>query len=113
NTEAALRSLQRPINLVKHPKYAFEFIARDANTRILYFHHYLVRGLPTRSPRRHLNAAPRFGVLACIVYEIAENLCQTHRVSVYIERLGRQVDNDLMLGTFGQRTTHFDGLIDH
>ena len=59
------------------------------------------------------DAAARFAVLACVVEEVAENLGQPYRVDVQMDRLGRQCDGHLMLGTLGQRAARVDALIDH
>src|ERR1700704_3792554 len=86
--EPSLGTLEWYIDLGEQFEHTLQLIRRDADTGIADSHDGVVF-LPGDI---HPDLAPRRRVLARVVEHVAEDLRQTHRIGVHVDRIGRDID---------------------
>ena len=104
DAESALRSPRRSIDLHEHVEHLRQRVRRDADAVVLDADHRLAV-LAARADR---DAAAVIGVLRGVVEQVGEDLRQPHRIAADEQRLGVEIDGQLVAQVVEHRPAGFD-----
>ncbi|MDQ3330834.1 MAG: hypothetical protein M3552_09300, partial [Planctomycetota bacterium] len=108
DAQSAVRSVERLVHLREHLEDASQHLPRDARAVVDDRHSGI--SVFTFGCQPKMSLAP--GIFGCVVQQVADNLNQTTAIAVDEDRLGRQVEGQLVTTRFDERPDSFDRLYD-
>src|SRR6185436_10246238 len=103
DAEAALRLLERAVELGEHFEDRGKMVGWNADTVVLDRHDYIAA--VARRPQSDVALARR--EFESVVEQVAKYLGEPDRIGMDVNRLGRQVDFEAMGGLFRERLADF------